>query len=1296
MRDQPIDVPFPIAGLNEFPAYDDQTAGTSADMQNVVPVDPKTGRLRGAQRPGTKRFVPTQINQGAAIQDIVHMIGPRFNAAAGAGQQMTNNPAGANWGLINQSGSEYLSGGHPTEQFEMACFDNSSNFYVATRPTTTSQFVNIDKYDRGGKFLGFISEGTATSLAQAVDGGDRSRFLDNKIYVKGQTGDFPSAPFAIRVAVPGRVADEWMWVTNKANSGDAVTEFQVARGESIAKMNASTTLSSSLGATAVSNVTVGTDATITIDGDHLLEVGDTVVISGVEGTTSANGTFTVATKTDTAFTAGINTAADSAFTGSSGVAYATTVKVTSKAGFPNKDLPFTIFVGDTSSPEREKMTVTTRTGTEAWIVTRTAPVAHDKAASGHAIITTTRTWATGLDESTVASHSEGARVFVADRITVDAGVDSSSDRPIRGMVQVGPHLYTLFNGMTTTTAIASGSSLPESTDAATFNVNDAKNISVNTVLRIGTELLKVTGVSGVAITVSRAYAGTDEAAHVATDPVSIEGDPFDTDPTYDCRDTVFRFNTVSGTCPEGTFSVGKPKGFVHSSSTGYSTGTQEAIGTLELPLHRANLLVQSGNAIVYPSTKVVGGKTSLVLNAINPATGSNYRAAANRDAFSVAAQLPDAAAEGETDVINAYAMVSDGVSGVFLSTQMFDDSTNNYTNAIHYVSATGGGSGGASGLADSASQDLKTQTGTDANHYARDIAYDANHSELAAVGKTLFGGTDSMIVYSTVTVGSDPPGTVRIDFQPKDDGTTVATEWHRVQAGANPRSYRLSRTHTTRNNFISLEFDSSYTVSYKWEGGVRTNNNDQDYPLPINVTNQDADDIDRSRDVRLLAVAGGLVYRIEPASEDVVEVKGQTGGPQFSVIRPRIFSAVSHPNIYFADGEANRYYDSATDELKTWQGTAGGGSSSIPVSGGTYCRLICEWGARIVLSGLEAEPQTWFMSAINDPENFNYAEGLETSAVAGSTLFGAASPAGETPDIINALVPWTSDVLLFGMDHSIAALSGNPAGGGRIDSVTQITGMAFGRPYAFHPDRSLWFIGSRGGLYRMAGPTSSPERISATTVDDRLTNIDFSSTVVRMVWDDRLQGFLIFFASIEGGSIDQHYFYDVRTKGWFPWTFAEPAHSPLTIHTFDGDKPDDRTVLYGCPDGYIRSIDYDAASDDAEEDSPVAIASHVLIGPIRNPNGVPVVMTGLTGILGKESSNVTYSIHPGDSAEEASRAASIGGGTFGAGRNTWDRRRTSAAALYIKLSNVTVEETWSIERLTASLRTTSRTFEKAH
>ena len=128
----------------------------------------------------------------------------------------------------------------------------------------------------------------------------------------------------------------------------------------------------------------------------------------------------------------------------------------------------------------------------------------------------------------------------------------------------------------------------------------------------------------------------------------------------------------------------------------------------------------------------------------------------------------------------------------------------------------------------------------------------------------------------------------------------------------------------------------------------------------------------------------------------------------------------------------------------------------------------------------------------------------------------------------------------------------------------------------------------------------------------------------------------------------------------------------------------------GCPDGFIRNLDYDGPSDDG-----TAISSHVMIGPIKG-EAIPLVMTGLTSVLGAGSSNVTYSIHPGDSAEEASSAASIGGGTFTSGRNTWDRRRTSGAAIFIKLSNVNLGETWAIERLTATLRTTSRTFEKAH
>jgi hypothetical protein len=589
----------------------------------------------------------------------------------------------------------------------------------------------------------------------------------------------------------------------------------------------------------------------------------------------------------------------------------------------------------------------------------------------------------------------------------------------------------------------------------------------------------------------------------------------------------------------------------------------------------------------------------------------------------------------------------------------------------------------------------------------RSIAYDSSQKHLAVVGKNPMGvGGDahtstvnSLVVYNVAAVptntASDHAADIKHLSQPSNGGTVgsvAVDQWDRIVATAVSKKYRVSRNASGVNiQEITLTTGASTNDEIQYDWSVDANQDDQDHDLPANINNQGATDINRIRDVRLISVAGGLVRKIDPIHKAVTEVGGQIAGPQLSVLRPQLFAAISYPNVFFADADNARYYDTAVDELKDWNAAVTGSGNTLPSSSGRYCRLICEWSGRIVLARLESEPQNWFMSALNDPFDWNFGGGLETSAVAGSTLAGVVQPAGKTPDIVNCLVPWTNDVLLFGLDHSITALSGNPAGGGRFDTVTSITGMAFGRPFAFHPDRSLWFIGARGGLYRMSGPSSSPERISSNTVDDRLTDIDFSKAVVRMAWDDRMQGFLLFFTSIEGGAENQHYFYDVRTQGWFPWSFDDPNHDPYVLHSFDGDDPADRTVLFGCPDGHVRHLDYTGASDDG-----TGIKSHVLIGPVSGPEGIPVVMTGLTALLSGTSSNVTYTIHPGDSAEEASAAPSIGGGTFTAGRNTWDRRRTSGASIYIKLSNVTDGQTWAIERLTASLRPTGRTFEKAH
>ncbi len=78
-----ITVPFPVKGLDEHFAYGQQPAVVSSDALNVRPYD-KTGRLRGAKRPGTTKAIAAAVNGSNHIQNInqVTMVSdPRVSVA---------------------------------------------------------------------------------------------------------------------------------------------------------------------------------------------------------------------------------------------------------------------------------------------------------------------------------------------------------------------------------------------------------------------------------------------------------------------------------------------------------------------------------------------------------------------------------------------------------------------------------------------------------------------------------------------------------------------------------------------------------------------------------------------------------------------------------------------------------------------------------------------------------------------------------------------------------------------------------------------------------------------------------------------------------------------------------------------------------------------------------------------------------------------------------------------------------------------------------------------------------------
>ena len=444
---------------------------------------------------------------------------------------------------------------------------------------------------------------------------------------------------------------------------------------------------------------------------------------------------------------------------------------------------------------------------------------------------------------------------------------------------------------------------------------------------------------------------------------------------------------------------------------------------------------------------------------------------------------------------------------------------------------------------------------------------------------------------------------------------------------------------------------------------------------------------------------------------------------------PVIFSAAYGDRVYYVDGINGVYYDSSYQdggeegEIVDWdvdrydnldiQGEEGGkgitnrtdgaGKGSFPKDpSGNKPTLITTWGSRLVLSGLSGEPQNWFMSRSHDPNDFDFLVRPQDDQMAAT---GSQSPAGLVPDKVNALVPYNDDILIFGCDHSIYQLSGDPAMGGVIDLLTDVTGMVWGRGWCKDPSGVLYFFGSRGGVFKMV-PGSPPQSITSTSISERLAKIDLSKRVVRMLWNDREHGVNLFLSHSDPTEQVEHYFYDSRAGSWWEDRYEAKetgedkyVHNATAYHVFDGDKESDREILVGGRNGAIYKISIKEQDDRISTALNKEIDSFVWLGPFSLPDGRKIVLTETTGLLAHDSGNVDYGVYVGPTAELiidlANDALDTGSettlnknrrfdGTFAPDRKRAssgpvDRRRAIAHDIFIRLRNNTAAEDWALE-----------------
>lgn len=383
-----------------------------------------------------------------------------------------------------------------------------------------------------------------------------------------------------------------------------------------------------------------------------------------------------------------------------------------------------------------------------------------------------------------------------------------------------------------------------------------------------------------------------------------------------------------------------------------------------------------------------------------------------------------------------------------------------------------------------------------------------------------------------------------------------------------------------------------------------------------------------------------------------------------------IQAATAFEKIIISDGLTLQVYDPRTDAVSKLTATKGG----EPPHG---AKLIEYWAGRVVAC---RAPQLihgaygWLMSRKGGPitDWDAFPPDRDSAAAIGSTNI---SGPGQCPDLINAFIPYNDDIAFFGCDHSLYMMTGDPGDGGQFDLVSDITGVAFGRAWCKDPDGGVWFMGSRGGLYYMP-PGARPTRVSK-NIDRRLSEIDFGTSYVRLCWNDDDQGIHIHrYAFGTPGDPVEHWFWDARRGGAWPDTYgtaSEPDVEPTAIYAFDGDGPEDRVVLVGCQDGFIRRLDADARDDDG-----TAIDWNLLIGPLaRSDVHREMRFVGPRVVLASEQDGCIYQLYATD--DPAVLGAVRHTGELGAGRNGYKRSRMRGSYCFVRLRNSLAGQRCAVE-----------------
>lgn len=420
----------------------------------------------------------------------------------------------------------------------------------------------------------------------------------------------------------------------------------------------------------------------------------------------------------------------------------------------------------------------------------------------------------------------------------------------------------------------------------------------------------------------------------------------------------------------------------------------------------------------------------------------------------------------------------------------------------------------------------------------------------------------------------------------------------------------------------------------------------------------------------LAAVAGGSVYTYDTSAGTYVGAITTTGTSILSNTRQWIGAALNHGSprdasaiavaqmVYYVDGLLYKRLNLTSNAVVAWAATVG----TLPIdTANNTATMIATYRNRIVLSGLVADPQNWFMGAVGDPLDWDYAPATTSATMA---VAGNNSNAGVVGDVVTCLAPYNDDVMVMGGDHTIWVMRGDPAARGQIDNVSYKTGIVGPRAFAWDDRGSIHFFGS-GRHWIMSAGSNAPQAQSAGRMDRVWGALDLSGgssgVGIQLVWDVLRRGLHIYATPNDTALTATHWFWDSRADAYWPIRYPA-AMNPRSVWGFDASKADDTALLIGGSDGYVRYFDPLAKNDDG-----TAINSYVQFTPISN-GSTDIVLDHADVVLDTETDSATFQVYTGTTPQVATglRFAKV----LGPGR-THIIGRASDNTLLVKLGTTT-------------------------